>query len=54
MASVNYSGGDAGGGNVTVSYSFTTFNDFTVMHVNDPASNFDWIDRHTYLGGTES
>jgi len=53
LASVNYSGGDAGGGNVTVSYSFTTFNDFTVMHVNDPSANFDWIDRHTYLGGTE-
>jgi hypothetical protein len=32
LASVNYTGGDAGGGAVTVSYTFNTFNDFTVMH----------------------
>lgn len=32
LSSVNYSGGDTGGGNVTVSYSFTTFNDFYVGH----------------------
>ena len=39
LSSVNYSGGDAGGGNVSVSYTFTTFNDFTVMHSGDPHSN---------------
>ena len=43
LASVNYGGGDAGGGNVTVSYSYSTFNDFTVLHPQDPgASGLDW------------
>jgi hypothetical protein len=32
LSSVNYSGGDTGGGNATVSYSFTNFNDFVVAH----------------------
>jgi len=32
LTSVNYSGGDTGGGNATVTYSFTTFNDFNVSH----------------------
>jgi hypothetical protein len=32
LQSVNYGGGDAGGGTVNVSYSFVTFNDFTVIH----------------------
>jgi hypothetical protein len=32
LTSVNYNGGDTGGGQVTVSYSYRTFNDFTVMH----------------------
>ena len=32
LASVNYTGGDATGGHVTVSYTYHTFNDFTVMH----------------------
>lgn len=51
LASVNYGGGDAGGGNVTVSYSYTTFNDFTVMHPQDPdASGSGWWDvRENYL-----
>ena len=30
LSSVNYGGGDAGGGNATVTYSYVTFNDFTV------------------------
>ena len=47
LASVNYSGGDAGGGNVTVSYSFSTYNDFTIMHSGDPT--FSWAGRDTYL-----
>ena len=43
LSSVNYSGGDAGGGNVAVSYSFITFNDFTVLNELDPhASAADW------------
>tara|TARA_R100000008_G_scaffold67481_1_gene44548 strand:- start:1498 stop:2676 length:1179 start_codon:yes stop_codon:yes gene_type:complete len=45
LASVNYGGGDAGGGNVTVTYSYTTFNDFTVMHPKDQATSFAWTDR---------
>lgn len=49
LSSVNYTGGDAGGGNVSVSYTFTTFNDFTVMHINDPNQNFLWANRDTYL-----
>ena len=51
LASVNYSGGDSGGGNVTVSYTFTTFNDFTVLHSGDPhASGTNWwTNRDTYL-----
>lgn len=32
LTSVNYTGGDTGGGNVTMSYSFQNFNDFTVAH----------------------
>ena len=43
LSSVNYGGGDAGGGNVTVTYSYSTFNDFTVVHPQDPAdSGYDW------------
>lgn len=30
LSSVNYTGGDAGGGNATITYSFATFNDLTV------------------------
>ena len=32
LTSVNYTGGDTGGGNVTVTYSYTTYNDFVVAH----------------------
>jgi hypothetical protein len=32
LTSINYSGGDTGGGNVTVTYSYVTYNDFTVGH----------------------
>ena len=32
LSSVTYGGGDAGGGNATVTYSYSTFNDFTVLH----------------------
>jgi|TARA_R110001583_G_scaffold49462_4_gene154959 hypothetical protein len=44
LSSVTYGGGDAGGGNATVSYSYSTFNDFTVMH---------WADMIT-SGGSQS
>jgi hypothetical protein len=50
LSAVNYSGGDAQGGNVNVSYTFKTFNDFTVMHINDPnTSNWTWASRTGYL-----
>lgn len=32
LTSVNYTGGDTGGGNVTVTYSYTTYNDLVVAH----------------------
>ena len=51
LASVNYSGGDAGGGNVEVSYSFSNFNELTVLHSADPNSLGAtwWSTRTTYL-----
>lgn len=36
LANITYGGGDAGGGNATTTYSYTTFNDFTVTHSGDP------------------
>lgn len=35
LASVSYGGADAGGGNATMTYSYTTFNDFIVTHPSD-------------------
>jgi hypothetical protein len=35
LASISYGGADAGGGNATVTYSYTTFNDFIVTHPSD-------------------
>jgi len=51
LASVNYGGGDAGGGNVTVTYSYSTFNDFTVIHPQDPnvSGSGWWVGRSGYL-----
>lgn len=50
LSAVNYTGGDAGGANVTVTYTFSTQNDFTVMHINDPGA-VAWTtgNRNTYL-----
>jgi len=36
LASVNYGGADAGGGNATTTYSYTTYNKLTVTHDQDP------------------
>ena len=53
LASVNYGGGDAGGGNVAVSYTYTNFNEFTVVHSGDPHASGPtwWTNRNldTYL-----
>lgn len=39
LSSINYTGGDAGGGNVTTTYSYSTFNALSVFHPADPAGN---------------
>jgi len=51
LSSVNYGGGDAGGGNVAVSYTFTTFNDLTILHSGDPhaSGNTWWSNRIQWL-----
>jgi hypothetical protein len=53
LASVSYGGGDANGGNVSVTYSYTTFNDFTVLHSGDDfnvSGQSWWSARSGYLG----
>jgi len=58
LSSVNYTGGDTGGGNVTVSYSYTTYNDFTVAHSGGllsksvDASGSGWFDQVNQNGWT--
>lgn len=37
LSSVTYGGGDAGGGNATTTFSYSTFNDLIVTHPEDPA-----------------
>jgi hypothetical protein len=56
LASVTYGGGDAGGGNATVTYSYSTFNDFTVLHEQDVLASGGsaagatwWTNRLDYL-----
>jgi len=58
LQSVTYGGGDAGGGNATVTYSYRTFNDFTVLHSGDTTvgnrglnsnSATWWTNRSNYL-----
>lgn len=47
LTSVSYGGGDAGGGNATITYSFTNSNDFVVLHSGDPmvmAASAYWKD----------
>lgn len=36
LSSVNWGGADATGGNATITYSFSNFNDFIVLHSGDP------------------
>ena len=57
LSSVTYGGGDAGGGNATVTYSYSNFNDFTVMHsgdIEDNGGNVNgqtrWNQRDLYVG----
>ena len=37
LSSVSYGGGDAAGGNVSLTYSYTNFNSLNVLHAQDPA-----------------
>lgn len=37
LASVTYGGGDAGGGNVVVTYNYSNFNSLSITHPQDPA-----------------
>ena len=39
VTSVSYGGGDAGGGNATITYSMTNSNDLSVMHSGDPMND---------------
>jgi hypothetical protein len=38
LSSINYTGGDAGGGNATMTYSYSTYNALSVYHPQDPAA----------------
>jgi hypothetical protein len=42
LTSVNYTGGDTGGGNATVTYSYQTFNDFTYSAPTGQGTNYDY------------
>lgn len=44
LTSVNYSGGDTGGGNATITYSFQTFNKFSMTAAGTFAA-VNWIDN---------
>jgi len=48
LSSVSYGGGDAGGGNVTTTYSYTNFNDLDVQHKSP--SHLDVGFAYTNLG----
>ena len=51
LQSVNYGGGDTGGGNVSVSYTYSNFNSFAVTHSGDPhASGSAWWTSAQALG----
>ncbi len=51
LSAINQNGGDARGGNVAVSYTFLSYNTFTVIHSGDPNTNGAtwWTNRGTYL-----
>lgn len=43
LSSVSYGGGDAGGGNVSVTYSYSNFNDLDVQHRRNGYVGFGWL-----------
>ena len=47
LSSVSYGGGDAAGGNVAISYSYTNFNELTILHPQDPNfSNYSTLHQN--------
>jgi len=50
LSNVSVTGGDAGGGNEEITYSYTNFNDFTVYHPQDPNT----VDRGMYGWGVNT
>lgn len=50
LTSVTQSGGDASGGNVSVSYNFSNFNALTVTHANDPNATHagNWLNWYMF------
>lgn len=57
LSSVNYTGGDTGGGNVTITYSYSNFNDFVVAHSGGLVTNssgnifYDDLSNSGYIVG---
>jgi hypothetical protein len=51
LASIGWGGGDTAGGNVSTTYTYTTFNDFVVIHSGDPNASGTawWNNRASYL-----
>lgn len=49
LTSVTYGGGDAGGGNATISYSMTNSNDFVVLHSGDPLADASRVGPAQYF-----
>lgn len=43
LSSVSYGGGDAGGGNVSCTYSYTNFNDLDVQHRRNGYVGWNWL-----------
>lgn len=47
ISSITYGGGDAGGGNASITYNFSNFNDMVVLHSGDPirTGTTYWADK---------
>mgnify|MGYP003645649748 CR=1 FL=1 len=49
LSSVSYGGGDAAGGNVSITYSYTNFNELDVLHPEDNLSGSFYTDEQVGL-----
>lgn len=49
LQSVSYGGGDAGGGNVSLSYSYRNYNELTILAKQDPAYSIYSVDQDTEI-----